>query len=324
MPNHVRAARSLGLLVLVLACVPGVGGDVVPPSTGPPPPAGAAGPPSPVFGPPMSAMEVLAGPARPSDLDVMTFNLRYAGSAGANTWAQRRPVMRTLLTLEQPDLIGTQEGLPDQVRDVAADLGEGYAHFGLGREGGDNGEHMAIFYNTARLRVLRSGDFWLSATPQVPGSISWGSAHVRMVTWALFTDRSSGHRFFAVNTHLDNVSENARRHAAELIMTTLAGFEKLPVVLTGDFNSPGDGTSQVHRLLTGRAGLRDTWTTAPIRGPAWATIHNYQALVPDGERDDWILTTPDVTASAILMNTYRDHGQYPSDHLPVQVRVRLP
>ena len=62
----------------------------------------------------------------------------------------------------------------------------------------------------------------------------------------------------------------------------------------------------------------------PLRGPAYATIHNYQPLVPDGERADWILTTPDVTALAALVNTYRLDGQYPSDHLPVEVRLRLP
>jgi hypothetical protein len=37
-----------------------------------------------------------------------------------------------------------------------------------------------------------------------------------------------------------------------------------------------------------------------------------------------VLTTPGVTALASLINTYRSGTQYPSDHLPVQVRLRLP
>ncbi|WP_433367497.1 endonuclease/exonuclease/phosphatase family protein [Actinoplanes sp. CA-142083] len=271
-----------------------------------------------------SAIDTLAGTADRTDLDVMTFNLRYAGSVPPNSWAQRRPVMRTLLTAEHPDLIGTQEGLAGQLRDVRSDLGEGYDYIGEGREGGDLGEHMAIFFDKARLLPQKSGNYWLSPTPQVPGSIGWGSAHRRMVTWVLFADLETGRHFYAVNTHLDNVSEYARRQGATLIGDRLAELDPLPIVMTGDFNSAAEPESEVYRLMVERAALRDTWTETLRRGPAWATIHNYQALVRDGERDDWILASPGVTALATLANTYRDGSQYPSDHLPVQARLRLP
>jgi endonuclease/exonuclease/phosphatase family metal-dependent hydrolase len=144
-----------------------------------------------------------------------------------------------------------------------------------------------------------------------------------MVTWVLFADRETGGRFYAVNTHLDNVSEPARRNSAHLIIERIAAFTPLPIVLTGDFNSPATGGSEVYRLLTGTAGLQDTWA-APRRGPAWGTIHNSDPLIPDGERDDWILASPGTIALAALMNTYRQGGQLPSDHLPVQARLRLP
>jgi endonuclease/exonuclease/phosphatase family metal-dependent hydrolase len=275
-------------------------------------------------GPEPSAMDALAGPPASADLDVMTFNLRYASDRTPNSWAQRRPAMRTLLDVEKPDLIGTQEGLPAQLRDIRNDLGAGYDYIGMGRNGGDSGEHTAIFYNRARLAPQKAGNFWLSTTPQVPGSKSWGAGNIRMLTWALFTDLRSGTRFYAVNTHLDNNSENARRQAAKLITARLAAFDSLPMVLTGDFNSPAQSSSAVYQLLIDHAGFRDTWTTAPRRGPPYATIHNYRPLVSNGERDDWILTTPGVTALAALMNTYRRGSQYPSDHLPVQARLRLP
>jgi endonuclease/exonuclease/phosphatase family metal-dependent hydrolase len=232
--------------------------------------------------------------------------------------------MGVLLNAEHPDLIGTQEGLSSQLDDIEQDLGAGYDHIGLGRNGGDVGEHMAIFFDRARLRPLRSGNYWLSETPQIPASISWGSSHIRMVTWVLFADLRTGRRFYAVNTHLDNTSENARRHAAQLIAQRLAALGRAPIVLTGDFNGDARPVNPVYRLLTGPAGLHDLWLTAARRSAAYATIHNYQALVPDGIRADWILATPGVTASAALMNLYRRAGQYPSDHLPIQVRLRLP
>jgi endonuclease/exonuclease/phosphatase family metal-dependent hydrolase len=232
--------------------------------------------------------------------------------------------MRALLTNERPDLIGTQEGLPGQLRDLDHDLGPDYARIGLGREGGDQGEHMAIFFDKRRLAPQTSGNFWLSETPSVPASVSWGTSVTRMVTWVLFADRVTGRRFYAVNTHLDNHSENARRHAAALLAQRLAALGRVPIVLTGDFNSAAEPGNQVYHLLVGRAGLRDDWLAAPRRGPEYQSIHNYQPLVPDGLRADWILTTPGITALAALMNTYRIAGQYPSDHLPVQVRLRLP
>src|SRR5262245_32577608 len=53
-------------------------------------------------------------------LCVMTFNLRYASTNKPNSWPERRPVMRALLEKLSPDLIGTQEGLYVQLKEVAS------------------------------------------------------------------------------------------------------------------------------------------------------------------------------------------------------------
>ncbi|MBU2669182.1 endonuclease/exonuclease/phosphatase family protein [Actinoplanes bogorensis] len=272
-----------------------------------------------------SEMDALAGPAAPADLHVMTFNLRFGSPAEPNSWAQRRPVMRSLLTTEKPDLIGTQEGLAGQLHDLETDLGPGYDFLGKGRLGGDRSEFMAVFYRRERLTPQAYGNFWLSDTPEVPGSDTWNGFAVRMVTWVRFLDRATGKRFYAVNTHLDNLSELARRRSAELIRTRVAAFEpRLPTILTGDFNTPAGASSEVYGDFVEQAGYRDTWTTAPVRGPAYGTFHGYQPLQPDGPRIDWILTSPAITVSAVLINTYRRDTQFPSDHLPVQARLRLP
>jgi endonuclease/exonuclease/phosphatase family metal-dependent hydrolase len=255
----------------------------------------------------------------------MTFNLRYASTSTPNSWRQRRPAMRTLLTTERPALIGTQEGLVAQLGDIESDLGADYDHIGTGREGGTSGEFMAVFFDKTRLAPQAYGNFWLSGTPEVPGSNTWGGGSIRMVTWVRFQDLVTGKRFHAVNTHLDNLSEYARQRAAQLVRDRLAAFDPvLPIVLTGDFNTAAGAGSYPYDLLTGPAGYRDTWLTAALRGPAYGTFHNYQRLVPGGPRIDWVLTTPGIITRAALMNTYRGGSQYPSDHLPVQVRLRLP
>jgi endonuclease/exonuclease/phosphatase family metal-dependent hydrolase len=324
-PIRRSPGRALVLRSLLLIALAVVGTH----EAGFPRPHPARPEPSPTFtipraGAEPSALDALAGPATPGDLDVMTFNLRYGSRRTPHSWAQRRPAMRTVLAAERPDLIGTQEGLATQLRDIENDLGDRYDYIGAGRNGGTRGEHMAIFFDKTRLTPLTSGNFWLSGTPEVPGSNTWGGASIRMVTWVLFADLATGRHFYAVNTHLDNRNENARRRAARLILNRMAAFDPLPILLTGDFNTPAQPTSRVYDMLVAQAGYRDSWTAAPRHGPSYATIHNYQPLVPDGLRVDWILTTPDVTAVAALMNTYRRGNQYPSDHMPVQVRLRLP
>jgi endonuclease/exonuclease/phosphatase family metal-dependent hydrolase len=335
-----RGMRVVVLPALTVLCVALIGGEVArrpatarPAVPAPSPvvvtPSASSGLPTSVSpapsaaGPPVSVMDRLAGPGTPTDLDVMSFNVRFAALTPPNSWAQRRPVMRALLTAERPDLIGTQEGLAIQLRDIESDLGPDYDRIGLGRDPGGVGEHMAIYFNRNRLRPQNSGHFWLSGTPDVPGSMSWGNHQPRMVTWARFTDLATGRDFYAANTHLDNHSEPARRRSARLIADRLAAFAPLPIVLTGDFNSPAGPASETYRLLTVEAGLQDTWTTSR-RGPAWGTIHNYGPLTPNGDRDDWILTTPTVTTVAALMNTHHQADQYPSDHLPIQARLHFP
>src|SRR5687768_17566799 len=94
-----------------------------------------------------------AGDEEAPSLDVMTFNLRYASPVPPNSWPQRRPVMRELIRKHAPDVIGTQEGVYAQLRDLAADLPE-YDWIGLGRDGGSRSEFMAVFYRKDRLEPL--------------------------------------------------------------------------------------------------------------------------------------------------------------------------
>ncbi|WP_369244654.1 endonuclease/exonuclease/phosphatase family protein [Streptomyces sp. R41] len=256
-------------------------------------------------------------------LDVMTFNLRFASGAEPNSWKARRPVMRELLRRERPHVLGTQEGLYQQVRDVGTDLGPHYEWIGTGRGGGSRDEFVAVFYDTRRLAPVEYDHFWLSDTPAVIGSNTWGGVCIRMVTWVRFRDRRDGEReFYFLNTHLDSASQNARARGAALIRERIAGLDRsLPLLATGDFNVAAH-KNPVYDTMLG-AGLVDTWDTAAERGPLYATFHGYKPLVPDGDRIDWILATPGVTAHRAAINTYALSGQFPSDHLPVQASLTL-
>ncbi|WP_344579912.1 endonuclease/exonuclease/phosphatase family protein [Streptomyces lunalinharesii] len=275
-------------------------------------------------------------------LRVMTFNLRYASDTRPNSWAERRPVMRKLLRREAPHVIGTQEGLYGQLRDIAADLGPHYDWVGTGRAGGSRDEFAAVFYDARRLAPLEYDHFWLSDTPYVIGSKTWGNTVIRMATWVRFRDVRylqdhqdqrdqrdrrdqrdlQGHReFFLLNTHFDHAVQYARERSAELINERLAELDPaLPRVVTGDFNVPAH-KNPVYDAMTGGGRLVDSWDAADGRSAQFATFHGYRPLVPDGDRVDWILTSPGVRTRFASINTYAVDGQFPSDHLPVQASI---
>ncbi len=261
----------------------------------------------------------------------MTFNLRYASTRTPHSWAERRPVIRQLLHRESPHLICTQEGLDRQLRDIEEDLGAGYGWIGTGREGGRRGEFVAIFYDKARLIPLESGHFWLSQTPSKAGSKDEAgpeSEHAgspRMATWVRFGIRGTSGIFYALNTHLDNRSESARRRAATQLARFLNDLDPgLPRIVTGDFNAPAAAGTGVYDTMLSEGNLVDSWDRAVNRGELYRTWHGYEKPVPGGPRIDWILTSPDVITRYAAINTYCDQGQYPSDHFPVQAVIMLP
>ncbi|KUN06092.1 endonuclease [Streptomyces yokosukanensis] len=264
-----------------------------------------------------------AGERHGDCLRVMSFNLRYASTAEPNSWAARRPAMRALLRSEPLHLIGSQEGLYQQLRDIETDLGSRYDWIGTGRAGGSRDEFMAIFFDTRRLAPQEYDHFWLSDTPEVIGSNTWGGGSIRMVTWVRFRDLLDGDReFYFLNTHLDNHSRKARARAAALIARRVAGLDRtLPLVVTGDFNVAA-GKNPVHDTMLG-AGLVDTWDTAAERSALYGTFHGYKPLTPDGDRIDWILATPGVTAHRASIDTFSLDGRFPSDHLPVRASLTL-
>ncbi|MDX3542085.1 endonuclease/exonuclease/phosphatase family protein [Streptomyces europaeiscabiei] len=304
MPNHSRVTRRLSLQTALAAAV------LLPLSH-----AGLSAEPA--------AAAEEEEPAIAPRLDTMSFNLRYANTTRPNSWAVRRPVMRALLRQEAPHVIGTQEGLHRQLLDIETDLGPDYRWIGTGRAGGNRDEFMAVFYDTRRLAPVEYQHFWLSDTPDVPGSNTWGGGSIRMVTWVRFRDLRDGDRqFYVLNTHLDNASQYARERAAALIARRVAGFDpSLPLVVTGDFNVAAHRNAVYDTMLG--AGLVDTWDTAAERGDLYATFHGYHPLTPGGDRIDWILTRPGTTAHRAAINTYASNGQFPSDHLPVQASLTL-
>ncbi|HEY0622001.1 endonuclease/exonuclease/phosphatase family protein [Sphingomonas sp.] len=268
-----------------------------------------------------AAAPATALPAAARDgLRVMAFNVRLPiASDGPNRWEARQDLFVETIRRADPDIIGTQELWKIQGDYLIAKLPR-YSWFGIDRRGGHADEHMGVFYRRDRLKLVEMGNFWLSDTPDVPGSISWGHPLPRMVTWGLFERVKGGKRFWFFNTHFPYRAEDeaAREKGAAAIAARIAKLPgHLPVVVTGDFNTVPD--SAAHRALS--AGLVDAWDAAKVRtGPA-ETFHNFTGKAD--RRIDWVFAKG-LTATRAETVTFGAKGRYPSDHFPVLVDYRWP
>lgn len=278
---------------------------------------------------------LLCGPTLPaaepgSDvIRVMSFNIRY-GSArdGENHWDRRRDLVTDAIRTFSPDLLGTQETLDFQKDYIATQLPE-YEAFGVGRDdGSDRGEMTAVFVKRARFERVQGGHFWLSETPDKPGSISWDSSLTRMCTWVKLRDRLNPEAppLWFFNTHLDHRGPQSRIEAARLIrrrILDMCGND--PVVVTGDFNA-GEG-SEPYRALFGASGeeaspVIDSYRKVhPERSDEEATYNGFKADARQGGRIDWIATRGlDVESATIDRSA--PGGKTPSDHWPVTVVLK--
>ena len=102
-----------------------------------------------------------------------TYNIRLnIQSDGENAWDFRKSFLVDQLKFYAPDIIGTQEGLPDQISYLDQQLSH-YSYVGIGREGKAGGAYCYFFIVKTRFEVLTQETFWLSPTP---GKVSrgWG------------------------------------------------------------------------------------------------------------------------------------------------------
>ena len=254
-------------------------------------------------------------------LTVMTYNIRYDGSGdGADRWENRREMLVSQILFHQPDVLGTQEVLDNQLRYLDRELRD-YAYVGIGREGGNKGEYSALFYNDRKLRVEESGTFWLSPTPGEM-SVGWDAALPRIVTWARFRRRDARESFLVFNTHFDHRGEEARRESARLLVSSISRMNRdnLPVIVTGDLNLTPE--TEAIGILT--ESLDDAYTRAPVRLGPVGTFTGFDYDAPAEERIDYILTSRDVNVQRYAVLTDAVDRHFPSDHFPVVAKVLLP
>lgn len=240
----------------------------------------------------------------------MSYNLRMDTTHdGPYAWPHRGSAVQWVWNEVDAAVVGIQEGLPHQVDDLSRWFPQ-YKAVGIGRNADGKGESVSLFYKPSLLTCLDHGNFWLSATPDVAGSTSFGNRIPRMCTWARFAD-NEGHRWFVLNTHLDHQSEEARVQGAALIRDFLQEHvTDEAVVVTGDFNATPDSDAMGRMLADGT--LVDALARCGATGP---TFHGYS---DEGKsRIDYVLVGSDVRVTKAAVVEDKPEGMYPSDHYPI-------
>src|SRR6188508_891198 len=259
------------------------------------------------------------------EMNVMTFNIRYnTKNDSLNAWPYRKDNAASQIKFHNVHILGVQEALHEQVMDLGQSLSQ-YNYVGVGRDDGKTkGEYSAIFYDAARLKLLDSSTFWLSLTPEIPGSKSWDAAITRIVTWAKFTDLKTRKTFFVFNTHFDHIGKEARRESARLFRQKVKGIAgNSPVVITGDFNSkPSDDPIKILTDSTDKDKFIDTKAVSlsPHYGPQ-GTFNAFSSKETDNEPIDFIFLKGKwkVSQHATLSQTWG--GRFSSDHFPVFAKL---
>jgi endonuclease/exonuclease/phosphatase family metal-dependent hydrolase len=255
-------------------------------------------------------------------LRVMSFNVRYAAAPdGENAWPKRTELFFDTIAAFAPDLIGFQEVLAVQHDALTARMPE-YGFTGVARiDGQRQGEWACLAYRKARFTAVDSGNFWLSATPEVAGSKSWDAGQTRICSWVRLRETATGKEFFFANTHLDDKGNVSRQEASRLLASRLPQLAaSLPALLTGDFNLTEDNPAYailVQPTTPGAIRWIDSFREVnPQRGPEEASSHSFKGRTK-GSRIDFIFHTDHFLATESAIDRTTREGRYPSDHYPV-------
>ena len=255
---------------------------------------------------------------------VMSYNIRLDTEAdGVNQWKNRTGRVFNLIKKNNPDLLGVQEAMHNQMMDLKSNLTD-YEFVGVGRDDGkEKGEYSAIFYKKDKFDVLNQKTFWLSETPEVPGSKSWDAAITRVVTFVVLKNKLTGKSFAYFNTHFDHIGKEARMNSAKLIKIYIAGFnfgaslagkyKDLPLLVSGDFNSePTDEPYQT--MIDGKdVTLFDSRPAKNLTG----TFCGFEVNAMKCKTIDYIFHSSHWKAKQYKVIQDHNGKYYPSDHLPV-------
>jgi len=264
----------------------------------------------------------------------MSINIRMAfADDGENCWQNRKELLVERIRAFNPDLLGLQECVDTIQSPYIQSALPDYRFLGR-RRGGPGGdpalEVSAILYKPQVFEEIEHRTFWLSETPDIPESLSWGAEFCRtveQVTLQPYSPPSGKPRPFTLfNTHFDYAGQ-APLESARVLRNRIEAFgPEMPVLVSGDFNIQKD--SQPYLLLLHGAGnqdglsLRDTYRQVFPWGQESEDSYHGFGRTSTGGAIDWILASEHFEVIEAGIDRFQRGNLHPSDHYPVWAVVR--
>jgi endonuclease/exonuclease/phosphatase family metal-dependent hydrolase len=257
----------------------------------------------------------------PLILRVASYNIRQdTPHDSLNAWSYRKDAVKALIQYHDFDIVGTQEGFLHQLQDLCEM--PGYAHFGAGRDDGEKkGEHSAIVYKKETFKLLDSGNYWLSETPDIP-STGWDATrHKRICSWVKFEHKRTAIPFYVFCVHFDHQGTVAQLESAKLMVKKIKEIAgEMPVICMGDFNSKPE-TAQIKIMSDFLFNAMEVSETPPY-GPKETS--NTRFSVPIDKCIDYIFVSHHFSVQKYAVLTdIRTACYFPSDHQPIVADVKI-
>ena len=256
--------------------------------------------------------------AKGDEITVMSANVRTWSPTDTfkKSWLYRADLVIKNVKSAEPDIIGFQEVTKHHYAYLCDSL-KGYDNILTYRDNSALSEGCPIFYSSERFGLKDKGSFWLSETPEKM-SKDWGAACYRICSYAILKDKQSGKELVVFNTHLDHVSDEARINGINVVLEKIQQFGNLPSIIMGDFNA--DESSSTYKAATENFLDAKYQTDNTMKGAT------YQAFGKqlDRENIDYFMiskTGIKVSEYKIIDKTY--DGVYPSDHFPIEIKIKL-
>ena len=256
-----------------------------------------------------------------TNLIVGSYNLRTPGANDPfpNDWKSRMPRVKADVARMGYHIFGAQETMDFYNEYICS--GSTFAAFGHGRCEQKDGESCNVYYDRERLELLEHETFWLSETPE-KHSLVPGATYPRICTAGIFLDKVTEKRFIFANTHLEHRVKELQKLQLEYLFARLKTYEKLPLILTGDFNAYPDAPAARYAMeqLKDARGISET----PVLHTG-ATFHGYisdPSLRMQSDRIDYILVSEEISVRRFeVIDNFTAVDTAASDHFPLVAEI---
>ena len=231
------------------------------------------------------------------------------------SWFYRAPLIVQQMENIAPGIIGFQEAMSWQYEYLCDVLPE-YESVITYRDARVFSEGCPIFFNKTRYKLVESGSFWLSETPENM-SKSWDSQEYGVCSYIVLEDLQTQREFAVFNTHLDYANEEIKIQGIEIILEQAKLLSNIPFVIMGDLNTEED--SEVYAIATQYCQDACYQAKTAISGPTYQGWGKEE----QAERLDYFLVSPDDITVESYTTVSTEEGDYLSDHNAIFMDMTL-